>query len=76
MTDNSAWKTANPFALLVAPEGALAAAKRLSALALNRNIQRMDGRTERPQDPELAKFDEAVEQDNFDGQDSGAPPWR
>lgn len=58
---DSAVPAPSPFGLLVSPELALEAAKRLASANLARSTEYMDKRKGKPVDPELARFDAAVE---------------
>ena len=61
MSDNPLNTFTGPFTLLVAPEIALAAAKRLESVRLSRRGEHLDKRKGKAVDPETAEFDEAVE---------------
>jgi hypothetical protein len=61
MASPGSGNAASPFALLVAPEQALKAARRLADLLNLRSVHRMDVKTGKQQDSGLEEFDEAID---------------
>ena len=64
MTEHDLSEVRGPFALLVAPESALAAARHLASQTLSRQVHNFSAGTEKAQDPELARFDAALDRED------------